>query len=296
MAKGNIGNLLQHFVGLSCARRLVEMSAGKPIEYIDCYSMAPWEPTRGRNPQGFVSTVQQFEWMMAEGDFVARTFLTAWVGRYGKDAIPARPLDREYPNTAVLLRTAFPDQPWNMRLHDAEPTNRKDLEKWSQHQLLGTYRVEGDWIKSSLIQKAPMPQDTAVMVMLDPYQIVDDGNPKADEGGYLSKQLLRYLFGRLALNAHEREAAAGPCVNVLLSYSDAEPDDSDRVVREVFAQSKWVIERIQSGPWSVNGRPSYHQAWVVTKGVSSSLAPPTFQQAWDRWVFCVGDAENQEGK
>jgi hypothetical protein len=237
--------------------------------------------------------VQQFGRMAENGEFVASTFLAAWESRYGKKGVPNHPLKREYPNTAVLLGTAFPTQTWNMRLHDIR--YREDLENWSRQQSPGTYRVEGDWTKSSLIQKAPMSQEMPVLVMLDPYQIVDDRNPKADKGGYLSKQLLRYLFGPHALNALMREGTAGPCVNLLFSYSDAEPDEPDRVVRAVFPEGIWAVERVQSGPWSVNGRPSYHQGWVVTKGMSVRLAVPSFQEAWDQWASASADAKDQQG-
>lgn len=291
MAMGNMGNLLQHFVGLSCAKRLVEMAQGKPIEYIDCYSMAPWEPIVGRNPQGFVSKVQQFGKMAEDGDFVASTFLAAWAGRYGENAIPAHPLDRDYPNSAVLLRTAFPTQTWNMRLHDIR--YREDIENWSRQQSPGTYRVEGDWTKSSLVQKAPISQEMAVLVMLDPYQIVDDNNPKGDDGGYLPKRLLGYLFGSLALNAHVRDKTAGPCVNLLFSYSQVNADEPDRVVRGTFHHKEWAIERVQSKQRGRDGRPSYHQGWVVTKNLSIRLAVPSFQEAWDQWASGSSDADDQ---
>jgi hypothetical protein len=269
------------------------MSAGKPIEYIGCYSMAPWEPIEGGNPQGFVSKVQQFGRMAENGDFVARTFLAAWEGRYGKDSVPDQPLKREYPNTALLLRTAFSAQEWDMRLHDIRYW--KDIEDWCSKQSVDRYRVQGDWTKSSLIRNAPMSTDRPVLTMLDPYQIVDDSNPKADDGGYLPTCLLRYLFGSLALDAHVREKTAEPCVNLMFSYSQADADEPDRVVRTVFPEGKWAIERVQSKHKNRDGTPLYHQGWIVTKGVSGRLVEPSIQEAWNQWASGIADANDQQG-
>lgn len=285
MAKGNIGNLLQHFIGLSCAKRLVDMSAGKPIEYIDCFSMSPWEPIDGSNAKDFKLKVLQFEKMKTEGDFVASVFLAAWARRYGENVSLPEPLRREYPNTAVLLRTAFPDQPWNMRLHDADPTNRQNLEQWSREQSPGSYRVDGDWTRSSLISKAPIPPESAAMVMLDPYQIVRNDHERADESGYLPERRLRFLHGAHALNVQERTEAAQPLVVTLFSYSDFNPNNADRVVRNVFSGEKWKIERVMC-PCTVRGHQAFHQGWAVSQGIS---APLELQTKWNGWACYMDD-------
>lgn len=284
MAKGNIGNLLQHFIGLSCANRLVDISEGKPLEYIDCYSMAPWEMIDGKSQPAFDKTVQQFAGKAAKGDFIARSFLSAWKCRYGSEDVPADPNNRDYPNTAVLLRTAFPQIAWNMRLHDIDSVKRKNLEEWARQQSPGTYSVAGKWIDSPLILKAPASQDAGVLVMLDPFRIVEDNHSKAEADGFLPQRLLRYLFGSLALNLHTRDDSAGPCAILLFSYSDDEPNVPDGVIRAIFPQDQWAIERVQTKPFNFRGANSYHQGWVVTKGSSQQSAPTTLQIAWDEWA------------
>ena len=61
MVKGNIGNLMQHFVVLRVAQRMLELwqKPEIPIEYIDCFSMAPWEPIEV-NKQGFANQIESF--------------------------------------------------------------------------------------------------------------------------------------------------------------------------------------------------------------------------------------------
>ena len=50
MAKGNLGNLLQHFVAIHAADALVRNSPeGAKLVYVDCFSMAPWEEIEKRN-------------------------------------------------------------------------------------------------------------------------------------------------------------------------------------------------------------------------------------------------------
>ena len=71
MAKGNLGNLLQHFVAIHAADALVRNSPeGAKLVYVDCFSMAPWEEIEKRN-RVFVNSVNRFDTMARNGDIVA---------------------------------------------------------------------------------------------------------------------------------------------------------------------------------------------------------------------------------
>jgi hypothetical protein len=285
MAMGNIGNLLQHFVGLTVANRLVSdwNQPQNPIEYIDCFSMGPWETLDGSQPQGFVAQVERFPALVERNDLTARAFMAAWSEKYGADEMPARPLERLYPNTAVLLRHAFPGQHWNMRLHDIDEQIRADLDSWGkQENVLKEFRVHGDWSRSPAIHDAPAPEDRPVLLMLDPYRIVPDDPSKVPPGGYLSQAQLRFLTGTHALNLTPANRDGAPCVVVLLSFSDAYPDVPDRVVRKAFDNNGWRIERVQV---SVRARrEAFHQAWIVSCGVEAFVPSGYLQGAWHEWL------------
>jgi hypothetical protein len=295
MAEGNIGNLLQHFVALKVAQRVVH-EWNRPddaIEYIDCYAMAPWEPITGGQPQGFVSVVRSFDDKSNNGDFVAQSFLHAWRGHYNEREVPNHPTDREYPNTALLLADSFPNQRWMMRLHEndfAEKGKQARLRTWATTQTNGTFNVAGDWQKSKLIRNRPAAKDRPVIVMLDPFRIVPDSSDRSDSPGYLRTGLLRFLCGQLALGlcgeGCSRNAPAAIC---LFSYSDVAPEVPDHVVRNQF-DSGWQTEYVRSGPWKLRGRDSYHQAWIVSQNLKTPVIAIEPQAEWERWC---SSPENQ---
>ena len=286
MAKGNIGNLLQHFVALRCGEALLGHwnQPHIPVAYIDCYSMAPWEEVTGKSSQGFDAIIRRFPVKAQSGDRVAATFLFAWHRRYSPTQLPPHPRDRDYPNTAVLLRTAFPDQTWEMRLHDID--KQSVLEEWIAEQPPGFGAVHGDWSQSPLIRNAPVSATQAVFVMLDPNQIVADDNAKADSGFYLPDRMLRFLIGQHGVDLLDRpsQPGAAPAVVTLFSYSDGDPTTADRIVTDRFAPAGWSVERVRSGPWKTFGKDSFHIGWVVSCHLKTPLVPPSLQSAWDGWV------------
>lgn len=291
MAKGNIGNLLQHFIALRVVQRLVENwnQPDEPIEYIDCYSMAPWELITGGQPQGFVSLVRSFPAMQRQGDFVASVFLQAWQDHYSPDAISPQPRQRDYPNTAVLLRYGFPKQAWRMRLHEDDSTEvgkNAALSEWARNQSNGSYAVAGDWTQSRLIRNCAAPSDSPVFVMLDPFQIVDDNNRNAGNGGYLPARLLRDLIGTHALNISQRpvNGEAKPLVVTLFSYANRNPEIADRIIREQFAGEGWQVERVQSGPQQGRNGQNWHVGWIVSTGVDFPILGSPAQDEWNRWA------------
>lgn len=272
MAKGNIGNLLQHFVALEAGRRLLKAwsKPSEPIEYIDCYSTAPWEPADCANTQGYLVKIGQFEKTAQADDLTAKTFIDAWTGRYGAPLPPIR--EREYPNTVVLLRTAFPDQAWNWRLHEIEEKKRVQLEA-----LIGA-PVEADWKTSTMIRNRALPADRPSWIMLDPKKILRKEKPNDD--GSLASNWLRYLCGTLALDVNGATiAAAPPRMLTIFSYSDKD-DLAEEVVQEAFGSYAWRIHRVRSGP---HGRATYHQAWVITNKSCGDAADFDLQPLWDKW-------------
>jgi hypothetical protein len=288
MAKGNVGNLLQHFVALRCAEVLLSSWSlrSELVLYVDCFSMAPWEPVEGDNPQGFVGIIERFEEKAKNGDRVAQAFLTAWQQHYLPEDVPAHPQHRDYPNTASLLRAAFPHQSWLMRLHDVVPWKRTALEKWGNEQMPGNCAVGGAWKESLLIQRNPVSPDRACFVILDPYQIVPDQHPKASEGGYLAEQDIKYLFGRFGLNMITRPIQPGsaPGLITLFSYADANRKVTNQIVLDRFSSSGWNIESVSSGPWNTFGNPdNYHLGWVVSCRLPTPILGQSLQAAWDDW-------------
>ncbi len=296
MAMGNIGNLLQHFVALRVAQRLVENwnQANKPIEYIDCYSMAPWEPITGAQPQGFVDLVRRFPAKQEQRDFVGDVFLKAWEDRYSPDEVPVHPQQRDYPNTAVLLRAGFPEQAWGMRLHEDDSTEEEKnvaLSEWARNQTNGSYQVAGDWTQSTLIRNCPAPTDRPVFLMLDPFQIVTNRNAAANNGGYLPERLLRFLSGQHALSICKQmvNGESKPIVVTLFSYADARPKVADRIVRGQFADEYWQVESVQAGPCQGRNGRNWHVGWIVSTGLESPLLGQPAQDEWNRWVTGEGN-------
>jgi hypothetical protein len=292
MAKGNIGNLLQHFIALKVAERLVRewKQPNKAIEYIDCFSMAPWEPIEGGQPQGFVKMVRRFPNLRDQADVVASGFCRAWEQHYAKKMIPAHPQDREYPNTAVLLRSAFPDQSWNMRLHEDDSTGggkRDKLSAWAEGQTQGEYSVDGEWSESRLIRNCPVPNDRPAFIMLDPFQVVDDHSVSADRGGYLSASRLRFLMGQHCLNLSEsiRHGNSKPIVVTLFSYSDANLNVAAGIVREQFYSDSWQVESIRTGTLQGRHGRNWHGGWLVSANINCPVLQSSAQHQWDQW--CV---------
>lgn len=292
MAKGNVGNLLQHFVVLRIAQRLLSLWAkpNEPVEYVDCYSMEPWEIVDDcKTPQQrtFSRVLQLLVTSMDQTDIVAKTFKRAWKSEYG-DSSSTSALEREYPNSAVLLREGFPDQHWNMRLHEIRDRARDKLCKWASMQTSGSFEVAGEWDSSSLVVSRPAPIDRPVLVVLDPYQVVPDASPKAGQGGYLLGRHLRYLVGTDCLNFESPCERTAPCVFLVFSYSDQDVDRPHRVVSDAFIPNGWKIERVSTGPLPDVGRTKSHQGWVITRGLSDDfILGISLQKIWDEWFHLV---------
>jgi hypothetical protein len=286
MARGNVGNLLQHFLAIHAAERLVGVSSASDrpapsLCYIDPFAMAPWEEIQGKRPEGFVSMVRSLP--TRPDDPVARTLLSAWARHYASDpgGVPTHPVERDYPNTAVLLRERFPDVSWDMRLCEIDRRRRDGLREWASEQAPGAYLVGGDWHESEVL--APIAEATPALVMLDPYQVVADDAKKAGRLGYLTATELRQLLDdRLRILKRPTAEAAAPATVVLLSFADTDPDTVDGRVQGVFARDRWWIDRVRVGPFQGRHGASFHQGWLCHSHELAS-AGPTIQDRWDAW-------------
>lgn len=293
MAKGNVGNLLQHFVALTCAERLVAAwnKPDDPIDYIDCYSMSPWEPIEDQKWKSGSEKVRSLDALAAEGDLLAKAFRDSWRAYYAGSAPPDDPCRRVYPNTAVLLATAFPGQLWSMRLHDIKEGAREDLMKWFDGSRNCSCKVDGNWTKSAHLRGQPIVPERPIMLMLDPYKIIKESQinekKKIDvDHGYLPQNWLRALLGKLYLGLNELTAVnrKSPIVLTLFSYADANPSDADSVVKAELAKDKWSVEHVKTQPNQLYGNNVVDQAWVATFGLTTPIVPPTMQMAWNAWI------------
>ena len=285
MAKGNIGNLLQHFVSLRACSAFIGLLHNKEqaIEYIDPFSMADWEPIK-KTPANapFSEIVKTFPEKVSAGELVASTFTSVWRQRYG-DPLPPDPRHREYPNTAVLFRLGFPDVQWRMRLHDKEASIRQQLKAWAATQTGLVCAVEGKWKESKFITRSPVPDKSPVIVMLDPNKIYDrPPNEKDGNTANLSDSDLWYMMATFCLNLQKRPSrtAVEPAMVLAFSYSDSRPDVPHGIIEKVFGKHEWSITRIATGPHRVHTHDVFHQGWILS---SSQQLLPDLQHEWNVW-------------
>lgn len=296
MAKGSIGNLFQHFVALTCASRLIDAwgRPNDPIEYVDCYSMAPWEEITGMNDQGFSDEVQRFNHPSGNGDFVAKVFLECWAARYRSLLqMPTTPRNRVYPNTALLLASGFPKEQWAMRLHDKEKKIQLKLRQWAQTQANVTADIAGNWTESNFLRRRPADPDRPLLLMLDPYKVRPEADTEQEgartiENGYLPLNWLRGLLGGPFLNLIKQvEEGRSPFVITLFTYADTASNALDGPIRGFFQKQfgrDCYVEQVNSGPH--NGLPpdQFHRGWICSFGLPTPLVQPNMQAAWVNWL------------
>lgn len=274
VAKGNVGNLLQHFVAVRAAHTLAtfESSVRGPTTYIDCYAMAPWEPIEKRGP-GFPELVGALANASPTSDPVVAAFHAAW--RVHPGNLPADPAARLYPNTAMLLAAGLPQVAWNMRLHDIKPSVRTQLELWKLSQPWPV-AIDSDWKCSPLVRDCPAAGPA--LVMLDPLRVVIG---KATKPGELRVDDLRLLVGPHCLNLKRRvnDPAAAPAIVTLFSYADSDPDVVDREIRTRVPS--WHVARLKLR--GRGGRPNMHyQAWWIASHAAIGCA--NLPEEWAAWI------------
>jgi hypothetical protein len=276
VAKGNLGNLLQHYVGLRAARRLAERSAA--FEYFDLFAMAPWEPLE-RAEAAFVDLLDSFPGRSNDG--VAAAFCSAWSTRYGA-AIPREVRQREYPNSiALLLEASVPIA--RATLCEIDDQRRRLLAEYMDQRGRDVpCSVHVDWQSAEFEQpKGPS------LVMLDPYQVHVTRTEKTAPFGYISVDDLRaILFGRkLAMRERAREGEAAAAVATVFSFSESDPDSTDRAVRRELEKYGWNVRNVRArGVHARDKRkPCWHQGWWCASHPSVA-APEALQGDWDAWA------------
>jgi hypothetical protein len=288
MAKGNMGNLAQHFVAIHSINQLV-LRWNQPeaaIELIDCYSMAPWETLEtSKTPQRrlFENRCRLFE--HADDCQIADSFNQAWRNHYGR-VVPIDVSDRMYPNTAVLLKAAFPNQRFRMRLHDNDGENFDQLKRLAYVIGPDEVQVDRDWTQSRLIHGVPAPKDRPVALMLDPYKIVPNDHDRVSEAGYLTPRHIQYLLGPSALAIDSPRKT--PCVMIACSYSEQSPEASIGILTGVLANTGWSIETLVAGPFPDIGRTKSHVIVVASMGCEKPIFDRPLQDMWNEWLNVPG--------
>jgi len=292
MAKGNIGNLLQHFVAITVAQTVVDAweNSESPIEYVDCFSMNPWEPI-DKKVADFRACVSGIIHGIGN-DIVSETFRSAFQDHYGDDKPPVA-AGFEYPNTAALLRYAFPTQTWNMRLHDVDPDKQGALNDWkAENRRFVSASVNGAWNESAELERG-VPDERPTLVMMDPNQFLLRHPSPKKPGFNLSPQLAFSIVGQHRLNLISDDCDGRVARAALLfSYSETSPNPTDREVQARFASRGFNVQRITTSDVYL-GKPVTHQGWVIHRGLPALDSMP-LQELWDRWRTEIGKAGDED--
>lgn len=275
MAKGNIGNLLQHYVALHAARTLDSLAGG--FEYVDLFAMAPWEGLERRTP-GFKAVIDSLDTRPA-GDPVAAAFRAAWARRYGKE-IPALATKRQYPNTAALFLDAGIRMS-KMALCEQDETRRAELQAYlDEHAAATPHEVFGRWEEVRFATRS-----NPMMVMFDPYQVHRKTQATSKKLGYITVDKIRGVLGQLGLLKRGDDAAAAPAIVTIFSFGELDPDATHRVLEaDLAGKWGWHLERIKEPdvPARDATRAVWHQAWWCGSN-EATKAPADLQQRWETW-------------
>jgi hypothetical protein len=300
MAKGNIGNILQHYLAICAAEHLADRHGQKgmtskdshrkiaqTLEYIDLFAMAPWEPIESEGRRWFAKSI---EWMEVAETPMARTFREAWRCHYENDAdgLPNdSPYARGYPNTATLILTGLHEESWRMRLHEVCPIKRHYLRDWARLQSPAhRVKVGARWQESRLL--STNPARGPVLILLDPHRITNN-RPKPGLA-FLSEKEIKKLIGPNMLDIAQRPASpdADRAIIVALSYSDPDPGVPSDIVHRVFAPLGWKIDVIRVDEPGQGGVDLFHQGWWIASHddvrPSSAIVPFAmggFEEEWN---------------
>jgi hypothetical protein len=271
MAKGNIGNFLQHFVALYAMRRLAAI-AGR-FAYVDLFAMRPWEdvPLADSAFTGLLHSL-----LRRQMDPVASAFLAAQQAR-GPDKT------LKYPNTlALALHAGFSLA--SVTACEIDDAKRVELERYVINGVTGVpVAIHGDCTKSRLAAC-----EGAAFVTMDPFQVDIEAEHKGEDG-YISIAQIRGALGsnKLDVLARARTTAADPCIATIFSYGEptSNADETDRALRrELGGRWGWRIARIAEPTTLRTGRmrPALHQGWWCASDERAE-APADIQNAWDEW-------------
>ena len=276
MAKGNMGNFLQHFMGVTAASRLSERG---PFDYVDPFAMAPWEALENGSDAQFVARFHQ----LASGsqDVVTGAFLAALRSKFPGD-LPRQRAEIRYPNTVALLLAAG-IVPQHVLFCERDEDKRNQMVE-----LLRRARVEheahedahGTWRRSCSI---------ATMVMLDPDKIRRDRS--REEVRRIKVGEIRGLLGRLEILNRPAETDGAPCIITAFSFGNAGGDahEVDRNLREEFDKRGWKLHGVRAeraDPYDATRRV-FDQGWWLA---SHECVEPrgSLTAAWTEWASLTG--------
>jgi hypothetical protein len=270
MAKGNLGNLLQHFVALEAVRSLVAVSPR--VAYVDLFAMAPWEAV-ARPEKPFLRLIATLPHRPTD------RFASALSATFEQRPHATK---HEYPNT-LLLALAAGARFTHITLCEIEAAKRAALEEFLIIKSL-PHTLHGDCTAERLAGCVD-----AALVVMDPFQVVADPKTR-NKPGYISIARIRGALGQIQLNVLGRPKAsspAPPCVAVIFSYSEpkAKADATDRALRSMLANDwGWSVARVVEPTTLRVGqqRPALHQAWWCASD-DRVAAPPDLQDQWKRW-------------
>jgi hypothetical protein len=287
MAKGNAGNLLQHFIGLHAARCLNERAGA--FEYLDLFAMAPWEPAE-RAEREYVALLDSFA--ARPNDPIASVFLKAWAERYAGSDVPARSRDREYPNTMTLLLSAKIKLESILLCEHDEGCWRALRTYLDEHAGKIPHQVYGSW------QRAPLGAVSGpALVMLDPYQVHVTRTAATKPEGYLTVADVRGILGstKLDLLGRATDAKGAPVIATLFSFGERNPEATDRALRVELEKYGWRVRtaRVQTAATRNRKLEAWHQAWWCASH-DSVAGPEDLQGEWDRWSAPAFSSRSEE--
>lgn len=268
VAKGNIGNFLQHFVALTAARRLAEVAG--TFEYVDPFAMAPWEGL-DREEADFAKIRGS---LATREDAIAHIFSTAF-----RERTKTTPDRREYPNTIALLLSAG-IVPSRATLCEINDEKREELTSFLNKSNIAS-EVHGDFRKARFGACAG-----AALVVLDPLQV--QAKKRNDASGYMTVDDVRGLLGaKLSLLGRAKKPASPPCIATIFSFSEVPQtaDETDRALRaDLETKYGWRVQRVRQAMVLTTGnrRDGFHQAWWCAS--HESVEPvQDLQGAWNAW-------------
>jgi len=133
--RGNVGNLLQHWV--FCELLEVYGSHADRLDFVDAYSMAPLADERPK----LDATAHLFDCVRERLPGEQTAYERAWY--------KLAPCSGQYPNSAAFLAVTWPGR-YSMLLCESEPTTLQQLKAWerqaeSVHNCVGVEIAAGDW-------------------------------------------------------------------------------------------------------------------------------------------------------
>lgn len=272
MAKGDIGNLLQHFVALTALTRLAKAAGAARFAYVDLFAMRPWEDVP-RADDAFKRCLYAVPSRPA--DPVGSALIAAQRAR-GADLV------REYPNTTALaLHAGFSLA--SVTACEIDDAKRAQLEEYLLAGAPETpLSLHADCTKAKLVKCLG-----AAFIIMDPFQVDVDAAHEG-EAGYISLSQIRGILGssKLDVLARARDSFAEPCVAAIFSYGEptANADGTDRALRRELERWGWRISRVVEPTVLATGRrrPALHQGWWCASA-DSVAAPDDLQASWDEW-------------